>query len=586
VRRRRGVLGVFVGAVLLAGQVLVPPAVQAGHPDRPTRVLIIILDQARPDTIERYKMKNVMALMEDGVNFPNALIGHMAAETVISHNVITSGQLPRNMGWSNEVHRDVAGVLGTAGAYYVTSSMSCSQFKTLIDNGGYKKLADYLDDHFGSSSKFVAIAQKRTAACTTGHTGSAADGDPTDPEDIILQIRGSSAISCDGNPGWRKPEDGNPLAPAYFGLATDCNRFWTNQASPAYGTGTLLPARIYPLDGNRFVPGFDPAHLGGDVWSADAAIKVIENDPDWRGMLVSLGGIDKLGHMWGPEDKVNGPPGSEEQMRHLPFIARTADEQVGRLIDALEAEGILDETLIVITADHAGQTALRFHGRFDTFTTATGNINGCDPATPTLPSALRSDCNWYYGQDADEIYLDPSPGIQQLRDALTPIGGVTNLGFSYQDGHIAAWLTDNSVAKKLEAADAILDLPSVIASFHLNATEDDYELFGTNAITGAERSWFDQHGEELVDTMAAPYGPDVVALLKNETSYGVFGDHGGHQRLVQRIPMIFVWPGLHSGAQPQVAIRLVDVLATILTVMDISFDEADMDGQAVPLPLA
>ena len=30
----------------------------------------------------------------------------MAAETVISHNVITSGLFPKHMGWSNEVYRD------------------------------------------------------------------------------------------------------------------------------------------------------------------------------------------------------------------------------------------------------------------------------------------------------------------------------------------------------------------------------------------------------------------------------------------------------------------------------------------------
>ena len=51
------------------------------------------------------------------------------------------------------------------------------------------------------------------------------------------------------------------------------------------------------------MPGFDPAHIGGDNWSADAAIQVIENDPNWRGMMVSLGAIDKMGHMWGPEDR-------------------------------------------------------------------------------------------------------------------------------------------------------------------------------------------------------------------------------------------------------------------------------------------
>src|SRR5919109_491811 len=121
-RLRRHVLGALVGSSLLVGQMLAPQAVRAGHPDRPTRILIVILDQARPDTIERYEMTNVQALMEAA---------------------------------------------------------------------GHKKLADYLDDHFGESSKFVSIAQKRTAACTAGHTSSlAGDGTATDPEDIILQIRG------------------------------------------------------------------------------------------------------------------------------------------------------------------------------------------------------------------------------------------------------------------------------------------------------------------------------------------------------------------------------------------------------------
>jgi hypothetical protein len=402
---------------------------------------------------------------------------------------------------------------------------------------------------------------------------------------VILQIRGSSApVSCDGQLGWRVPENGNAPnpVPAYFDLATTCSRWWTWQAANAYGTGEILPGRIYNLDGNRFVPGFDPAHLGGDVWSADAAITVIENDPTWRGMLVSLGGIDKLGHMWGPEDSVTGPPGSEEEMRHLPFIARTADQQVGRILAALEAAGLRDETLVVLTADHAAQTGKRFYGRFDTFTVGS-NINACDPATGTSSFALRSDCNWYYGRDADEAYLDPSPAIAQLREALTPPGGTTNLRFSYQDSHVAVWLHDASLARKREAAAAVLRLPGVIASYYLDEDADDYVLHGTNRMTGRERGWFAAHGERLVDTMAAPYGPDVVGLLKDETTYGVMGDHGGHQRLVQRIPMVFSWPGLQPRAMGQ-EIRLVDVLPTILEVMGIPFDPGSFDGTAVPLP--
>ena len=577
-RPRRWVILTLVGSVLFGGQLLVSTGAQAGRPDRPSRVLIVVLDQARPDTIQRYGMTNVQRLMRDGVSFRGALVGHMAAETVVSHNVITSGLFPGHMGWSNEVHRDVDGVLGAPGDYYVTSSMSCDQFKALIEHGGYKKLPDYLDDRFGAASKFVSIAQKRTAVCPAGPTSSAADGTATDPEDIIFQIRGSSAMSCDGASGWRQPEDANPPAPRYFDLATPCNRWWTWQASPAYGTGSILPGRIYPLEGNRFVPGRDPAHLGGDTWSADAAITVIQNDPGWRGMLVSLGGIDKLGHMWGPEDAASGPPGSDAEMRHLPFVAKNADVQVGRIVDALDDRGLLDETLIVITADHAAQTGRRFHGRFDGFPPPDGN--GCDPATGS--TGLRSDCNWYYGRDADEVYLDPSPAIAGFRDALTPPGGLTNLRFSYQDGHVAAWLNESSRERKLEAADAMLDLPDVIASFRLNDAANEYRLFGTNRMRRAEHRWFARHGEELVDTMAAAYGPDVVGLLETDVTYGVRGDHGGHNRLIQNIPMVFYGAGVGSRDSNR-AMRLVDVLPTILETMGIDYDEDDFGGKAVRL---
>ena len=52
-------------------------------------------------------MTNVKRLQREGKSFHNAIVGHMAAETVISHNVLTSGLFPKHMGWSNEVYRDV-----------------------------------------------------------------------------------------------------------------------------------------------------------------------------------------------------------------------------------------------------------------------------------------------------------------------------------------------------------------------------------------------------------------------------------------------------------------------------------------------
>jgi hypothetical protein len=530
--------------------------------------VIIVLDQARPDTIDRYDMDNVKALQRDGTSFPNGMVGHMAAETVVSHNVITSGLLPKHMGWSNEVYRDTDAVLGAPNAYYVTSSMSCNQFKALIAHGQYNKLQDYLDAKFGEGSRFASISQKRTSACTSGQTRS------TDPEDIIFQIRNSSTTTCDGRSGWRNPEYVGP--PGFFDL-TQCSRWYTWQASGAYGTGSILPAKIYPLDGNRFVPGFDPAHLGGDTWSADAAIQVIDTDPTWRGMMVSLGAIDKMGHMWGPEDNVTGPPGSDAQVSHLPFAAKNADVQVGRIVDALDNRGLLDDTLIVITADHAAQTGNHFNGRFDGFPTTDGINNACDPATTS--NGIRSDCNWYYGFETTETerYLDPSPAVAALRDRLAG-----NLAFSYQDTQVAAWLNDTSVAKKREAAAAVLDMPDVMASFYINAARDDYRLYDTNHISGAERSYFARHGEELVDTMANSSAPDVVGLVRTNATYGVMGDHGGGTKLVQNIPMVFYGPGVGSKDSNK-EMRLVDVMPTILETMGIDYDEDSVDGQAVKL---
>ena len=67
--------------------------------------------------------------------------------------------------------------------------------------------------------------------------------------------------------------------------------------------------------------------------------------------------------------------------------------------------------------------------------------------------------------------------------------------------------------------------------------------------------------------MAAPYGPDVVGLLRDDVSYGVEGDHGGHQKQIQRIPMVFAVAGLRPRKRRE-RIRAVDVLPTMLDVMD------------------
>ena len=91
-----------VAAAALALAVTVPfwasstPA--QGVTTEPNRVLIVLFDQMVPKYADQFNMPNFRALRGQGTYFKNAYLGYMASETVISHNVIVSGQLPATPG--------------------------------------------------------------------------------------------------------------------------------------------------------------------------------------------------------------------------------------------------------------------------------------------------------------------------------------------------------------------------------------------------------------------------------------------------------------------------------------------------------
>ena len=208
------VLSLFVGSA---------PA-QAADP--PKRVLIIVLDQLRPDYVNEFDMTNVKRLMHDGVSFDNAYLGHMASETVITHNVITSGQLPKDMGWADEAFRDTDKVLAATEEMYVTGSLGRDDFNKLIAHGGYWKLADYLHDaHPGT--KFIAAGQKNYAV----HSSNGPTGD--------ISVTFASRATCNGVAGLRGPTGFN--VPSYINTPA-CGRFWVDSRT-ALDYGTARPPR-------------------------------------------------------------------------------------------------------------------------------------------------------------------------------------------------------------------------------------------------------------------------------------------------------------------------------------------------------
>ena len=521
-------------------------------PPKPDKVVIIVVDALSKEIVDKYDMANVQALMADYVDTPRSYLGHTGSVTVVTHNVINSGQLPQHMGWTSEGYRDVENVLGdeeptNPGNLYITSDMTTDLTK-LQQHAGYPKLDDYLSLADPASKQFT-ISPKTYAAYAFG---SAAD------ESIITFSSGTCSIA--GQPtAWRRP--GGVNVPTYLSSPADCsNRFWVHTGYPAYAYDTTkLPALMYPLDGDRYVTGHDAAHQGGDVWAADAAIAVMRNEPHWNAINVTLPGVDKAAHMWGGVTDP-GPTGTDgDPMTHLAAAAATADAQVGKIIAELQTEGELDNTLVVLTADHGSVAGVHFDGN-----TVAARDSGYN--------------NWYYGDAENDVPYN------QPQDALLPLIATGNVGLSYSDSMLSVWLKDQSPAKVAEAAAAMEGLADVTAVWQRDGDHFDRvsKVQWDRMYSGGERSWFARKAQELVDTQAADYGPDLIATLPDDTTYSIAGDHGGIQRASQQIPIVFAGAGL-SSRDLHAEVRSVDIMPTILRAMGIAVTYP-MDGVGYPLP--
>ena len=103
-------------------------------------------------------------------------------------------------------------------------------------------------------------------------------------------------------------------------------------------------------------------------------------------------------------------------------------------------------------------------------------------------------------------------------------------------------------------------------------------------MTVAERAWWKSHGQEARQHHGVVRLGRRRRLLADRTTYGAFGDHGGAQKDVQRIPMVFYNPSLKAVRRLRSA--PVDLMPTVMKAMGMAATEgAGMDGQAYTLAM-
>ena len=212
-------------------------------------------------------------------------------------------------------------------------------------------------------------------------------------------------------------------------------------------------------------------------------------------------------------------------------------------------------------------------------------------ATSTATSSRRNDYgyyNWYYGDPLNDVFYDqPQEALLPLIDGTDDGTGETNVGLSYSDSSLNVWLKDQSSgAGRRGRGDH-----GGPARRHRRVAPRRRPLrpglrrsAGTGC-TAREKPWFARKAQELVDTQAADYGPDLIATLPDDTTYSVARRPRRHpasrrSRSRSSSPAANV-----SHKDLRAEVRSVDIMPTILRQLGIA-PTYPMDGVAYALPAA
>ena len=307
----------------------------AAPPQRPKLVVVITVDQLRPDYLNRWKTQltgGLSQLVNEGAVFTEGYQDHAVTETAPGHSTILSGLWPAHTG----IIRNSAGVQDTAAPLLGTSGPGASprRFRgtTLFD---WLKLSD-------PTARALSVSRKdRGAILPIGQA----------KEQVYWYQSGlftTSRYYADSLPAWVQAFNARrlpfkaanttwPLLLADSAYKEDDNEPWENG-----GKDVVFPHRL-PADSVRAaaaianVPTMDSLTL---VFALEGleALKLGRKGTDI--LAVSLSTTDAIGHAYGPDSRE-----IHDQVlrldRYLGWFLKRVTDRVGR-----------DKVVVVLTADH------------------------------------------------------------------------------------------------------------------------------------------------------------------------------------------------------------------------------------------
>jgi hypothetical protein len=306
-------------------------------------------------------------------------------------------------------------------------------------------------------------------------------------------------------------------ADALGGPDADAIMYFTDRKDGSFGP-TAVPGHVPPASvlnaPNLVIPSRHYPLGQGDHLAMQLAMRSFRQMHQ-KVTLINLPEFDwPLGH-------VDGAGLDQPAVRTL---MQGFDRDLATLEDEYRQAGVLDQTLFVLTADHG--------------------------FAPTLHHVSHAIVNDAVAQAGTKI----------IRDTYHTAGYV--------------WLQDESKAATVGSILSHEQNPLIQAVYfrsisangptYLRATGGD--LFRTPGMENAN--------QYLLNTFNGPNGPDVVVLMKENTSLvagteGKWkGDHGGAAWNSQHLPLIISGPGVRKGYVSDFPAPLMDIAPTALTLLN------------------
>jgi predicted AlkP superfamily pyrophosphatase or phosphodiesterase len=326
----------------------VAEATPAPPPGTPRLVLMIVIDQFGSDSFERIEpffTAGYRRLIDSGVVFSRGVHQHALTETGPGHATISTGQFPRDHGivtnWFVEPGLPELIWAGDDDEY------NKSPHRLMVPAVG-----DWIKERYPTAKVFTASAKARAAVMLGGKHANAAFW--WEEEDGLLE----SSTYYDV-PEWFESFNNQRLAARFYG------KVWNPLPLSAED---LQHLQVEPLDLGPLRPSF-PHVFGGlrpapvetfydDMWGspwldmhlAQLAHTILEEEqlgaddvPDLLALSFSVSDI--IGHRFGPHSR-----------EYVDILLRQ-DKLVGEILDHIDSQVGLEQTLVVLTSDHGVVTA-------------------------------------------------------------------------------------------------------------------------------------------------------------------------------------------------------------------------------------